>query len=138
MGQTTGSGKRYSGRRKLLFKIIAVSLPFVILLVAEISLRIFHYGENLDLFIEAAGRSDYLVLNPNASKRYFINQAAPTGNSELFKKIKEKSSKVENVNEIAYKIILSFQSQTNTLDKPGSKARSSNQGNRTWSQNLLN
>jgi tetratricopeptide (TPR) repeat protein len=92
MGQTIGSGKRYSGRRKLLFKIIALCLPFLMLLAIEISLRVFQYGDNLDLFIEAGGRPDFLTLNPNASKRYFIDQAAPTGNSELFKKIKGDST----------------------------------------------
>ncbi|HMH33792.1 MAG TPA: hypothetical protein VK543_12220 [Puia sp.] len=88
-----GSRRRYSGRNGLLFKVIAIALPFVILLLIEMSLRVFHYGDNLDLFIEASGRPDYLVLNPAASKRYFINLAfAPTGNSELFRKVKEKST----------------------------------------------
>jgi tetratricopeptide (TPR) repeat protein len=91
-GHIAGPGKRYSGRNKLLFKIIAVSLPFVILLVIEIALRIFNYGDNLDLFIEAAGRQDYLALNPKASKRYFVDEAGPTGNSELFRKIKQDST----------------------------------------------
>ena len=64
----------------------------MILFLVEISLRIFHYGDNLNLFIEAGSNSDYLVLNPAASKRYFINQSfAPTGNSELFKKNKDTS-----------------------------------------------
>ena len=34
------------------------------------------------------------------------------------KKIKEKSPNVENVHETTFEIIPSFQSQTNTLDKP--------------------
>jgi tetratricopeptide (TPR) repeat protein len=85
--------KKLSGKRGLFFKGIAILLPFLILMLIEISLRIFQYGDNLDLFIEAGDRSDYLVLNPVASKKYFINQAfAPTGNSELFKKNKEKST----------------------------------------------
>jgi tetratricopeptide (TPR) repeat protein len=88
-----GSTKSFTGRRGLLFKIIAVCLPILIFSVTELSLRIFNYGENLELFKDADGKPGYLVLNPNASKRYFINEAfAPTGNSELFKKNKEDST----------------------------------------------
>lgn len=74
----------------LLFKIIGILLPFLILLLLEISLRIFHYGNNLNLFIEYSGNKNFYVLNPNASKKYFTNQnIATTGNSELFKKEKD-------------------------------------------------
>src|SRR5450631_158064 len=89
----SNAGGKVSGKRKRLFKVIAILLPFLILLLIEISLRIFHYGDNLNLFIEARDRSDYLVLNPAASKRYFTNVAfAPTGNSELFRKNKENAT----------------------------------------------
>ncbi len=82
-----------SRKRRLLFKTIAILLPFGILLIVEISLRIFHYGNDLDLFIEAKNHPDYWVLNPAASKRYFLNESyAPTGNSELFKKVKDDST----------------------------------------------
>ena len=85
--------KGYSGKKGLVFKVTAILLPFLVLILIELSLRIFQYGNNLDLFIEAPNRSDYLVLNPAAAKRYFINPAfAPSGNSELFKKNKEKSA----------------------------------------------
>ena len=85
--------KRYSWKKKLAFKCIAILLPLFILVLIEFSLRIFQYGNNLELFIDAPGNSDFLVLNPAASKRYFINPAlAPSGNSELFKKNKDKST----------------------------------------------
>ncbi len=91
--QETNPKKLYSGKRGLIFKITAIFLPVLILILIEFSLRIFQYGNNLDLFMEAPDRPDYLVLNPAAAKRYFINPAfAPTGNSELFKKNKEKST----------------------------------------------
>ncbi len=91
--QETNLKKVYSGKRGLIFKITAILLPVLILILIEFSLRIFQYGNNLDLFMEAPDRPDYLVLNPDAAKRYFINPAfAPTGNSELFKKNKEKST----------------------------------------------
>jgi tetratricopeptide (TPR) repeat protein len=85
-------GENYSRGKRLIFKTIGILLPFLILFLIEISLRIFHYGDDLNLFIEARGNSEYLVLNPAASKRYFIDEAfAPTGNSELFRKDKDKS-----------------------------------------------
>ena len=86
-------GKAHSRRKKLIFKTIGILLPFLLLFLVEISLRIFHYGDDLSLFIEARNNSDYLVLNPAASRRYFIDPAfAPTGNSELFKKNKDDST----------------------------------------------
>jgi tetratricopeptide (TPR) repeat protein len=81
-----------SRRRKVLFKTISILLPFFALILIEILLRSFHYGNDPNLFIEAPNNPDYLVLNPTASRRYFVNQEfAPTGNSELFKKNKDSS-----------------------------------------------
>jgi tetratricopeptide (TPR) repeat protein len=82
-----------SRKRVVLFKAIAVLLPFIILILLEVALRIFHYGHDLSLFIEYPGDKTFLVLNPNASKRYFNDPAlAPTGNRELFKKEKDKNT----------------------------------------------
>ena len=79
-----------SKRRIRLFKWISILLPFVLLFMLEMGLRVFHYGYNLRLFIEYAANRDYLVLNPAASKKYFTNQAnATAGNSEPFKKEKD-------------------------------------------------
>ncbi len=79
-----------SKKRLFLFRIIAVTSPFVILIAFEMLLRLFHYGSNLDLFIESPANPDYYVFNPAASKRYFTNEAiATTGNSEPFKKEKD-------------------------------------------------
>jgi tetratricopeptide (TPR) repeat protein len=74
----------------LLFKAISILLPFLILFLFEISLRIFHYGNDFRLFIEYPENKNYLIFNPEASKKYFTNQAfATTGNIELFKKKKD-------------------------------------------------
>lgn len=79
-----------SKKKVLLFKTISFLLPFLILCLFEISLRIFHYGHDLNLFIEYRGDKNYLVFNPDASKKYFTNQAnATTGNSEIFKNEKD-------------------------------------------------
>ncbi len=89
----TDMGSKVSEKRKRLFRVIAIAFPFFILFIIEMSLRLFQYGDDLNLFIEAKDRPDFLVLNPAASKRYFVNMAfAPTGNSELFRKNKDKTT----------------------------------------------
>ena len=60
--------RRPSRSRIRLFRIIAITLPFLLLLVLELSLRLFHYGYDTALFIETPGNTDYLEFNPNASK----------------------------------------------------------------------
>ena len=79
-----------SGRRMLLFKGISLLLPFLVLVLTEIALRAVHYGHDLNLFIEYPGDANFLVLNPDASRKYFANQEnATTGNVEPFRKKKE-------------------------------------------------
>ncbi|MFD2936712.1 hypothetical protein [Spirosoma flavum] len=47
----------------------------------------------MSLFIDSSENKNFLVLNPNASKKYFTNQKiATTGNSELFKKKKDSNT----------------------------------------------
>lgn len=82
--------KHISNKRLVLFKIIAILLPFFLLILLEVCLRICNYGYNLDLFIEYQPNKEYYIFNPDASKRYFVdNRFAPTGNRELFKKKKD-------------------------------------------------
>lgn len=81
--------RKNQGNRTLVFKIISVAVPFCVLTLLECGLRLFHYGYDLSLFIEYPNNKDYLYLNPDASKRYFINQKnATTGNAEPFQKKK--------------------------------------------------
>ncbi|HVW60767.1 MAG TPA: hypothetical protein VHC48_12040, partial [Puia sp.] len=84
---------KYTNGRLRLFKWISILLPFLLLALVEIGLRVFHYGADLHLFVEYPADKDYLVLNPAASKRYFTNQAnATTGNIEPFKKEKDEGT----------------------------------------------
>src|SRR3569832_1995082 len=65
-------------RRIWLFTTIALLLPALFFALLEGGLRLFDYGENLDLFIPApSGYSDidFLMVNPNVAKRYFSNGA---------------------------------------------------------------
>jgi len=83
------AGRRTPGRTRL-FKWISILLPFVLLLVIELCLRLFGYGNDLRLFIDYPADKGYLILNPAASKKYFTNQAnATTGNIEPFRKEKD-------------------------------------------------
>ncbi|WCT10410.1 hypothetical protein [Mucilaginibacter jinjuensis] len=79
-----------SKRKIILFKVIGIVIvPLLIVLFAELCLRLFHYGDNLNLFIEAPNDARYWMMNPDASKRYFTNQTIATnGNKELFAKVK--------------------------------------------------
>lgn len=72
-------------KRQSVFKIIAVLMPFLVLLVLEGALRLFGYGHDLRVFTEDPARKGCLMLNPHASKRYFANQQNATyGNAEPF------------------------------------------------------
>ncbi|KAA2243607.1 hypothetical protein F0L74_14060 [Chitinophaga agrisoli] len=76
-------------KRLWLFKIISICIPIFLLVIVELLLRAFQYGHDLRLFITYPADNRYLVLNPQASKKYFLNQRiATTGNTELFRKEK--------------------------------------------------
>lgn len=72
-------------KRERIFTVIAILIPFLVLLVLEGALRLFGYGHDLHIFTEDPGRKGYLVLNKHASERYFSNQQNATiGNFEPF------------------------------------------------------
>ena len=60
-------------RRSTIYKLIAVSIPFVIIIILEIILRFANYGENYQLFhrIPVKDKPDYLVMNKDMAKKYF-------------------------------------------------------------------
>jgi tetratricopeptide (TPR) repeat protein len=85
------SVKGPSKKKIALFKGISIILiPLLILSLIEVMLRLAHYGSNLSLFIESPQNSDYLIFNPDASKKYFTDQNfATVGYAEPFKKKKD-------------------------------------------------
>jgi tetratricopeptide (TPR) repeat protein len=90
---TPAPGRKYSKKRLLWFKVIGLFIPLLVLFFLEISLRLFHYGYNPALFIEYPPDHRYLYFNPEASKKYFADQAiATTGNIEAFKKEKDENT----------------------------------------------
>ena len=90
----TSSAKGPSKKRIILFKGISIILvPLAILFLLELFLRIFNYGDNYSLFIEYKGNKNYLVFNPDASKKFFTEQQIATkGNSEILKKKKDNNT----------------------------------------------
>ena len=78
--------------KKTVFKLLAVSLPLLIILVVEILLRIFGYGESYRLFnkVISQNSTEYYVMNSAISKKYFENTGFHSDNQlDLF--LKEKS-----------------------------------------------
>jgi lysophospholipase L1-like esterase len=82
--------KGISAKRIILFKGISIILiPLLVLFFAELFLRVINYGNNYSLFVDYSADHNYLVFNPDASKKYFTQQDIATrGNSEIFKKKK--------------------------------------------------
>jgi tetratricopeptide (TPR) repeat protein len=76
--------------RARVFYLIALSLPVLFFLFLEAGLRLFNYGGNLDLFMDASGDyAQYRVCNPNMGARYFFMQSTiPDPPNDAFLKIK--------------------------------------------------
>lgn len=83
---------RRNRRRLLWFRVIALLLPVLFFALLEGGLRLFNYGDNLDLFVPApAGFSDkdFLMVNPIVARRYFTKGAyTPQPPYEFFAKQK--------------------------------------------------
>jgi hypothetical protein len=75
-------------RKKFIFYALMVILPYLLLALLELALRLFSFGDNLDLFISSSD-SKYYAINPLVGKRFFSkNQYAIPVISEIF--LKEK------------------------------------------------
>ncbi|WNH13831.1 hypothetical protein [Thalassobellus suaedae] len=82
-------------KKKTAFKIISISLPFLLILFIELILRASGYGENYQLFktLKVKDRPEYLVMNSDVSKKYFKNEGFKSDNqSDLFLKTKTDST----------------------------------------------
>ena len=79
-------------RRIWLFRGIALLIPVLFFMLLEGGLRLFNYGEDLDLFIPAPpgfADKEYLMVNPDVAKRYFTKGAyTPVPPYEFFTKHK--------------------------------------------------
>ncbi len=87
----TESSSNINKKRKLSFYIILILLPFIILILLELLLRIGGFGSDVPLFIESQQFKNYYQPNPNIIQRYFPNpELAPnvSPDTEFFKKEK--------------------------------------------------
>jgi lysophospholipase L1-like esterase len=67
------------------FKLIAVALPLIVLLLAEGILRLAGYGHSTALFVRDPDDTAYYIMNPYASAPYFSDDVNATkGNLERF------------------------------------------------------
>ncbi len=89
---TAGSDKNLG--REILFRIIAVSLPILFLLLLEGILRLVSYGDNLDLFMEnpREGYKEYMIVNPAVGKKYFQKLEYTAPPNDIFLKEKKEGT----------------------------------------------
>lgn len=76
-------------RRLAWFKVFALLVPVVFLCLAELLLRLCNYGYTTALFVEDPDDKTCLVMNPEASAKFFSDPVNATrGNHERFKTVK--------------------------------------------------
>ncbi len=75
--------------RRFLFTLIAVLFPFCLLILLELILRITGYGDDYPLFKEDLRNPEFITINNEIARRYFLNpEAAPNVSSQSFRKEK--------------------------------------------------
>ncbi len=85
-----------SKSKKRVFTFISLLVPILFFVVLELVLRLANYGKEYPLFIDDTVDSNYLILNPEVSKRYFpVEEFATKGQYDLF--LKEKPEKTLRV-----------------------------------------
>lgn len=77
-------------KRTHIYRISAILLPFIILLIIEGILQLSNYGYTTSLFITDPYNPEYMVMNRDISRKYFsITANATIGNQEPFRKKKQ-------------------------------------------------
>lgn len=73
------------GKRRL-FTVLTIVLPFLLLLILELGLRLFHYGPDLSLFVTVqVGSRTFTAMNPEVSRRYFSRtEFSPATSLDVF------------------------------------------------------
>lgn len=97
MNQTPSFEKPGKPGREILFRVIAISLPLVVILVIELALRLFGAGDDLRLFVqnETEGYEETLIVNPVVGKKYFRKfEYTPPPNDLFLKEKKENTFRV--------------------------------------------
>jgi lysophospholipase L1-like esterase len=83
---TAAPAKKPISKQKLrLFKWMAILFPFVLIILLELILRFCGYGHDTSLFIKYPPDENYMVMNYNASDKFFPDTISATkGNQEIF------------------------------------------------------
>jgi tetratricopeptide (TPR) repeat protein len=85
---------QYTRSRKLLYNFILVCFPAIILIFFELFLRIIHYGDNFNLFLDFPENNlseKYRYINPVIGKKYFQKLQYTTPCGDMFLKEKPKN-----------------------------------------------
>jgi hypothetical protein len=90
--QKKKSSPQLTRSRKLLYNLLLASFPVILLIFCELFLRIIHYGDNYNLFLDFPGNdfNEYRYINPLIGKKYFqtLEYTTPCGDMFLKKKPK--------------------------------------------------
>jgi lysophospholipase L1-like esterase len=78
--------------KKFLFPLIGVSIPFIVLLLIEVSLILFNVENEEKIFIADPNNSSHYIVNPNLGKRFLENPSIKPPLSFI--------SKVKKTNEV--------------------------------------
>ncbi len=71
------------------FRFLLLATPLLILLMFEAALRVFGYGDNLDLFVTLEKNPAYWITNSQIGRRYFLAQNfLPATSYDAFRKQK--------------------------------------------------
>jgi tetratricopeptide (TPR) repeat protein/lysophospholipase L1-like esterase len=81
--------KYFASKKKIVFSIILVLIPFIILFIIEFFLRIINYGDNYNLFMDYNfyGK-EYRKCNPEFGKKYFYRFQNSVPPNDIFLKHK--------------------------------------------------
>lgn len=80
-------------KNKASFIILAILLPFFLLGIAEVALRVSSYGADMHLFINhnIEKYKNYYMVNPHVGEKYFSRFEATSGTNDIFLKQKPKN-----------------------------------------------
>ena len=92
MNDTRKPDQYLDSKRKIIFSIILVLIPFIILFIIEFFLRVIHYGDNYKLFVDYDfyGK-EYRRCNIEFGKKYFNRFQYSVPANDMFLKQKPKN-----------------------------------------------
>ena len=87
---TLKTSENISRKKLLIFKVSAVLLALIFIILLEVFLRLIGYGSDFPLFTEPENKPGYIYMNPEVSNKYFFGtNNATAGYRELFKAEKD-------------------------------------------------